>query len=60
MKPFIPYCHKCDHGWIRVADPVAKRIYKDPKATALLRCDCRKGARYWQHEKKLEPWRPPQ
>lgn len=54
------FCGECESGWIRKPDYGARRLYNDDKATAMLRCECRRGDGFEKYERKVVAWRAPE
>lgn len=53
-----PLCKKCKSGWISVPDHEARRLYGNPEAMCMIRCECRGGAE--AHRRILEgQWKWP-
>lgn len=55
-----PLCGQCESGWKRVPDVEARRLYGDKNATAMIRCECRRGPGFQKSEQEGQEWRPNQ
>lgn len=52
------FCGKCENGWIRVTDYEAMSLYEDKTATAMIRCECRRGPGFEKYERRVKAWIP--